>query len=179
MPCVLRLVAHELLRISAAIDQKAQDLARKRGSSAPSTSFTKSAPAVPPKHIPLFLPSQIPQSARSGLVEGVCKMESRLREGQMRNTLDKLLIHLHIRSRLASYKARQVRHQRENQKARAQLEANHTKIKIYKLKYQAVRAAKLALSGRGDWETEWPPLKDSDVRGLREIEPQVEAETSN
>ncbi|GJE98466.1 CxC2 domain-containing protein [Phanerochaete sordida] len=180
MPCVPQMVALELPRISAALDRKSKEQSRQPPRSSTSSGAAKTAATpVPPEHIPLFLPSQVPASAREGLVAGVCAMESRLREGQMRNALDKLLIHLHIRSRLVSFKARQVRHQRENMKAHAQLDANEVKIKHFKLKYQAARAAKLALDGPGAWETEWPVLKDADVRGLRDSEPQVEAETSN
>ena len=38
----------------------------------------------------------------------------------------------------------------------------------------ASAAAKLALVGPGEWEHEWPLLKDGDVRGLSEMEPQVD-----
>ncbi|GJE99776.1 CxC2 domain-containing protein [Phanerochaete sordida] len=179
MPLVAQLVAAELPSIAATLKRKADARRKRAGTSTESTETPVDdhpSASVPPEHIPLFLPSDFPSDHARSLTPRLREMESELREGQMRNALDKLRVHLHIKTRLASFKARQVRHQKENMKAREQLETNDMKIKSFKEKYRAARAAKLCLDGPGRWEEEWRPLADNDVRGLRDFDPLLTAE---
>ncbi|GJF01001.1 hypothetical protein PsYK624_173060 [Phanerochaete sordida] len=184
MPPVAQLVAAELPVISANLKRKA-DERQKRSRTSTAASTGASPPArdvettVPPEHVPLFLPSNISPEHLGSLSPRLRAMESDLREGQMRSALDKLRVHLHIKTRLVSFKARQVRHQRENMKAREQLETNDMKIKSFKEKYRAARAAKMRLDGPGSWEQEWRPLGDNDVRGLRDFDPLLTAENES
>ncbi|GJF00735.1 CxC2 domain-containing protein [Phanerochaete sordida] len=182
MPNVPQLLAAELPKIAAKLKAKADELSRRqRGAAAtpnPSNSAAAAAYTVPPEHIPLFLPSELPPETIPDLAHNLQSTESLLREGQMRNALDKLRVHLHIKTRLVSFKARQTRHQRENMKAHEQLDTNNMKIRIHKDKYRAARQAKLRLDGPGAWETEWRRLADNDVRGLRDFDPLLTAENA-
>lgn len=119
MLCVPQLVAAELPSIAVALKKKTEELKRRQWSTAPSATpdvspatsapqHTDPAATVPPERMPLFLPLQVPAHLRSGLSANVCAMESQLREGQMRNALGKLRVHLHIRTQLSIFKARQV-----------------------------------------------------------------------
>ena len=127
-----------------------------------------------PERQPMFFPHELDDENIEACVPGLCAIEDRLREGQMRSALDSLRVQLHVRSRLITFKARNHRGQRENQRSRTKIEACEAKIKQLVAKYRAARAAKLALLGPGDWERDWPVLKDGDVRGLSEVEPQVD-----
>lgn len=120
-----------------------------------------------PERQPLFLPHQLDAAERAGCAAGLVDMESRLRDGQLVDSLDKLRVHLHIRSRLVRYKDRHVRHQKHNTRARAKIDQNERHINTFKEKYRAARVAKLALVGPGAWEQRWKPLQDSDVVTLR------------
>ncbi|KAI0070520.1 hypothetical protein K474DRAFT_1556942, partial [Panus rudis PR-1116 ss-1] len=91
------------------------------------------------------------------------KMEERLRDGQMRDSLDKLRIQLHVKARLVGDRNRNVRHQAQATRSQKQFAANETKIIQHAEKYRAARRAKLALSGPGEWENDWQVLKKDDV----------------
>ena len=94
---------------------------------------------------------------------------------QNTGTLDVLRTYLHIKSRLIRFKARNVRHQGANTRARDKIDKNEVKIAAAAEKYRAARTAKLHLSGPGPWEREWRPLQATDVRCMRENEPDVTA----
>lgn len=182
MPSAPQLITAELPPIAAALQKKADELAKKQQSKASSTtsiSSTNPTVTVPPEHMPLFLPSQVPPHLRAGLSLGLCEMESQLREGQMRNALDKLRVHLHIWTRLATFKARHVRHQRENMKAQEQLKSNDTKIKAFKEKYCAARQAKLTLDSPGLWEAEFQLLANNHVHSLTDFDPLLTADNES
>ncbi|GJF00432.1 CxC2 domain-containing protein [Phanerochaete sordida] len=181
MPPVAQLVAAQLPVVADALKRKENERRRRahvssHSSGNPASANEERAVNVPPEHVPLFLPSEVPTDHADGLLPQLRSMESALREGQMRNALDKLRVHLHIKTRLASFKARQVRHQKENMKAREQLETNDMKIRTFKEKYRGARAAKLRIDGPGQWEHEWRHLADNDVRGLRDFDPLLTAE---
>jgi hypothetical protein len=127
-----------------------------------------------PEQQPVFLPHELDDEDLEASVSGLGVIEDRLREGQLRSALDSLRIQLHVRSRLLSFKARNHRGQRENQRSREKIEGCEAKIKQLATKYRTARAAKLTLVGPGDWEHDWPVLADGDVRGLSETEPQVD-----
>lgn len=128
-----------------------------------------------PEYQPLFLPSSLQQDDLDSCVCDLANIEVRLRDGQLHDALDKVRVHLHIKSRLLAFKARNIRHQGPNTRAMSQIDANEGKIIMHAEKYRAARSAKLRLSGPGPWEREWRLLAASDVRCMRESEPDVTA----
>ncbi|GJF00231.1 CxC2 domain-containing protein [Phanerochaete sordida] len=120
-----------------------------------------------PEQQPLFLPSALDPEERAGCIAGIAEMEGELRDGQLADSLDKLRVHLHIRSRLVTYRNRHVRHQAPSTRARTRIDQNESKITALKAKYRAARAAKLALVGPGAWEQRYKLLQDSDVTAIR------------
>ena len=102
----------------------------------------------------------------SSCTPGLGKIEERLRDGQMHDALAKLRVHLHIKTRLITFKNRNIRNQVANTRARGRIDVNEVKVKTFASKYRKVRAAKLALAGHGAWETCYRELHDADIRTL-------------
>lgn len=189
MPCVPRMAAEDMLATeNAATSQESTSPGAQ--SQEPSQSTTNEDDAQPPRRsvrrrgppaaddrpeaARLYFPHELSLEDLEGCVAGLAENESLLRDGQMRSALDHLRVQLHVRSRLITFKARNSRHQRQNQKSREKIDKCEAKIKLLTAKYRSARAAKLALCGPGDWEKEWRPLTDRDVRGLSDPEPQVD-----
>ncbi|GJF00807.1 CxC2 domain-containing protein [Phanerochaete sordida] len=164
MPCVpMKLARHRQSLVAASAST---------ASNGPSTSSRPRSQADAdvvdlPEHQPLFLPSSLGQAERDGCAGGITDMECKLRDGQLADSLDKLRVHLHIRSRLVSYRDRHVRHQGPSTRARTRIDQNESKITALKAKYRAARAAKVALVGPGTWEQRYKPLEDADVTAIR------------
>ncbi|GJF00762.1 CxC2 domain-containing protein [Phanerochaete sordida] len=156
MPCVARKLAQHRL-----------DLISSRPASAPRPLPSEIDLLDVPERQPLFFPHELEEEELESSVAGLADIESRLRDGQLSDSLDKLRVHLHIRSRLVRFKDRHVRHQRANTRARTKIDQNEVKIAAFKEKYRAARKAKLALVGPGAWERRWRVLLDSDVTSLR------------
>lgn len=114
----------------------------------------------------LGLPSQFSEAELSQCTPMLAEMEDRLREGQLRDSLDKLRVQLHVQSRMLSFKKRNVRHQQPNTRAQKQLASNQSKVIQHAEKYQAAYSAKLSLSGRGEWQEKWRVLNKEHVRPL-------------
>lgn len=133
-----------------------------------------------PEDQPLFLPSTltVPQFTGCTNASGLKDLEKRLREGQLRSSLDKLRVHLHIKTRLMAFKGRNVRHQGPTTRARKKINSNEAKIIAYAEKYRAARRAMVALVGPGDWESEWRVLDRRDVRCLKDDDPETALPTS-
>ncbi|KAF7796504.1 hypothetical protein EIP86_007682 [Pleurotus ostreatoroseus] len=119
---------------------------------------------------PLFLPCHLDVADLDACEPGLADIELRLREGQLRDALDKLRIHLHIKTRLVTFKNTNVRHQGANTRAQSKIQANEAKIRDYAEKYRKARQMKLLLAGPGDWEQEWRELRVEDVRCMQEVE---------
>ena len=85
----------------------------------------------------------------------------------MHDALDKLRLHLHIKTRLVTFKDRNVRNQVANTRARGRINANEVKIKAFANKYRRARDAKFALTGQGEWQNRYRVLADHDIRTLR------------
>ncbi|KAF7795842.1 hypothetical protein EIP86_007009 [Pleurotus ostreatoroseus] len=119
-----------------------------------------------PEEQNLYLPSSLSPEELQGCKSGISALEERLRDAQLYDSLDRLRVHLHIRSRLAVNKARNVRHQGANTRARRKIDVNESKIGALADKYRAARRAKLSIAGPGDWEKQWRVLDRSDVRTL-------------
>ncbi|GJE90469.1 CxC2 domain-containing protein [Phanerochaete sordida] len=156
MPCVARKLAQYRL-----------DLLPTRLASAPRPLPAEIDLLDVPERQPLFLPHQLEEDELQASVAGLADLEARLRDGQLSDSLDKLRVHLHIRSRLIRFKDRHICHQRANTRARTKIDQNEVKIAALKEKYRAARKAKLALVGPGSWERRWRVLLDSDVTSLR------------
>lgn len=120
-----------------------------------------------PEIQPLFLPYQLGEYELDACVAGLAEIESRFRDGQLGDSLDKLRVHLHIRSRLVRFKDHQVRHQHPSTRARTKIDKNEVKVVALKEKYCAARAAKLEPVGAGPWENCWKVLADADISTLR------------
>ncbi|KAJ3552075.1 hypothetical protein NM688_g4347 [Phlebia brevispora] len=127
---------------------------------------------------PLFLPSGIDADALERCEPGLADIENRLREGQLRDSLDKLRVQLHIKARMLKFKADNVRNQGANTQANKRLQDNQAKIKALADKYRAARKAKLALAGSGGWEYEWRDLKHGDERCMTEDDPTMDRAAS-
>lgn len=119
-----------------------------------------------PEDQPLFPPSQVDDDDLCRCAPGIAETEDRLREGQLRDSLDKIRLHLHIKSRLLTFKSQNVRHQVHNTRARQKIDANDVKIRSQVAKYRCARLAKLALAGNGDWERDFRELRNQDIRML-------------
>lgn len=132
------------------------------------------ATAVPPEaargseHEPVFFPHHLTVEELDLCHSGIAVMESRLRMGQMRSSLDKLRVQLHIKTRLLKFKAKNVRNQTSNTRFLGQIDTNEGRIRSHAEKYRAARAAYLELEGPGTWENTWRKLLSTDVRCLRD-----------
>ena len=118
--------------------------------------------------VELGLPSSIPTERRSGRCsEELVKMEDKLREGQCYEALAKLRHHLHLKTGLITYRARNVRHQGAATRARGIMDRNEAKIIFFAEKYRRARQARVNLIGSGLWEEELQVLEKDDVRMLK------------
>lgn len=123
-----------------------------------------------PEEQPLFLPNELSEDDLDQCSAMVAEIESRVREGQMRDALDKMRIQLHVKSRLLKFKAKNVRHQGACTRSMTQLEANEAQIFLLAEKYRAAYAAKLSLCGNGHWQNEWRILNRGDIRCMRQVD---------
>lgn len=168
MPCVPSKLAHyRTAHASASAPTSVTPLATRL-----TTLRTAAVPAIPepdhgPENEPIFLPNTLSCDELEVCAAGIAEMESRLRVGQLRSSLDKLRLHLHMKSRMLTFKAQNVRNQASTTRALAQLSSNEGKIIAFANKYRAARLAYLELNGPGIWEEEWRELRQSDIRLLR------------
>lgn len=176
MPCTPRLLVEYQIRLRREKDASAPTAAQ-CGTQTRARSDAEYHNTIDlPEQQPLFLPSSLSHDDLDACVENLANAEVRLRDGQLHDSLDKVRVHLHIKSWLLTFKARNVRHQGPNTRAMAQLDANEGKIIMCAEKYHAARAAKLLLSGPGLWEREWKELRTTDIRCMREVEPEDRVE---
>ncbi|KAJ3536762.1 hypothetical protein NM688_g6792 [Phlebia brevispora] len=152
MPCVPQLLARHLRDNPSAVDH--------------------------PESQPLFFPHSLSPQDLALCITGIAKVEERLRDAQLHDSLDKLRVHLHIKSRMAKDKAHNVRHQGANTRARRKIEVNESKIVTLAEKYRAARLAKFALAGKGAWEDTYRVLNRADIRTItnQEIPTNMSAE---
>lgn len=107
-----------------------------------------------PDIIPLFLPSQLPESLwQSGCVPGLVEKEKRLRVAQADDALGELKRLLRISATIRDYKRVQVGgvSQKVNTRARNLLERFHQKTLRCARRYTAAYNAMCALDPGGDW----------------------------
>ncbi|KAK7435288.1 hypothetical protein VKT23_019733 [Stygiomarasmius scandens] len=128
----------------------------------PSQRNTQALPEMP-EDIPLCLPSALPQLYRiAGCRTGLLEIEQKLREGQLRNSLNQLRNHLHMKSRLLTYRTSNVAHQGAVTRSRAIFNRNQKQIDACAQKYQAAWSAMSNLVDQG--EMKWRKLENSDIR---------------
>ncbi|KAJ3764973.1 hypothetical protein FB446DRAFT_655900, partial [Lentinula raphanica] len=113
--------------------------------------------------IPIILPSDLSAEERSsGCHANLAGIEEQLREAQIRGTLDSLRNHLHMKSRLLTYRKTNVKAQSTITKSQALLKRNQKQIDSDVHRY---RTAWLALEHlRGTGSSGWNKLRSSDVR---------------
>ncbi|KAJ3503439.1 hypothetical protein NLJ89_g8431 [Agrocybe chaxingu] len=122
-----------------------------------------------PEDQELWLPSRLPADVRRRIcVEGLPRIEEKLRTAQCHDALNAIRRVLKIKSRLVKFKNKNVRGQREGTRSRAVIDRVHDRARAVAAKYRAGRAAKLRLSGPGDWETDLQVLEDRDIRGYQD-----------
>ncbi|KAF8183500.1 hypothetical protein K438DRAFT_1907965 [Mycena galopus ATCC 62051] len=118
-----------------------------------------------PMAVPLFLPSALTAAQRtSELMRGLAAIEQSLREAQCSTSLERLRHHLHVKSRLLTYKELQAQHQGANTRARALVERNESKIRLQSEKYQMAWAAQLCLADGDAMKVKWQVLRKEDIR---------------
>lgn len=131
-----------------------------------------------PEDQPLFLPSHISADSLASCSPDLADIEEHLRDGQLRDALDKLRVYLHIKSRLVSFKNRNVCHQKECTRSQRKLQTNEAKISTYAYKYRTAWRAKESLVGDGGWKNQWPQLLPGDIRTLHNVEEEGAAKDS-
>ncbi|KAJ3765551.1 hypothetical protein FB446DRAFT_709371 [Lentinula raphanica] len=113
--------------------------------------------------IPSVFPSDLSaDERRTGCHAGLAKIEEQMQEAQLRSMLDSLRNHLHMKSRLLTYRKSNVKAQSMITKSQALLKRNQKQIDSDVHRY---RTAWLALENlRGAGSSGWKRLKSSDVR---------------
>lgn len=103
--------------------------------------------------VPIILPSSLSAEGRVLCDKRLLEIERRLREARCQSALDNPRNLLFVKSRLISYKDRNVHHQAANTRARTLINRNESKIKLQALWYQTSWSALKALAGgdEGSW----------------------------
>lgn len=118
--------------------------------------------------VPVILPSSLSMDGRALCDNQLLDVERRLREARCQSALDDLRNLLFIKSRLVSYKDRNVRHQAANTRARTLINRNELKIKLQALKYQTSWSALKALAGGDESKLKWQALKTEHIRCMED-----------
>ncbi|TFK46712.1 hypothetical protein OE88DRAFT_1739319 [Heliocybe sulcata] len=128
-----------------------------------------SAPEFSVDTAPLHLPSSFsPPSRSSVLPQSITEAETRIREAQAKDALNRLRHHLCMRSYMNRFKIKNITGQVQNTCARAIQHRVETKISAAVWEYHHVRAAFFAWKGPGAWETQ-----------LRELDPTTDVVAPN
>ncbi|THV01631.1 hypothetical protein K435DRAFT_582273, partial [Dendrothele bispora CBS 962.96] len=113
--------------------------------------------------IPLCLPSALPEAYHvEGCRPALFEIEQKLREGQLRNSLNQLRNHLHMKSRLLTYRTTNVAHQGAVTRSKAIFNRNQKQIDHCTSKYQTAWVAMGKLVGED--RLKWRKLEKGDVR---------------
>ncbi|KDQ24433.1 hypothetical protein PLEOSDRAFT_1078555 [Pleurotus ostreatus PC15] len=118
--------------------------------------------------VPVILPSSLSSEGRAQCDQRLLEVERRLREARCQSALDDLRNLLFVKSRLVSYKDRNVRHQAANTRARTLINRNESKIKLQALKYETSRSALKALAGGDEKGLKWPALRPEHIRCMED-----------
>ncbi|THU93004.1 hypothetical protein K435DRAFT_671013, partial [Dendrothele bispora CBS 962.96] len=128
--------------------------------------------------IPLLLPSALTRSQR---LSGQCnsnlaEIESRLRDAQCEESLNKLRHGLLVKRRLLDYKNRNARHQGPTTRSRSYINQQQYKIDLSAATYHNAWTAKLALVGGKVDDVGWEKLQADDVRCMEDLDEVVRKE---
>lgn len=122
------------------------------------------------------LPSHIPLEFRvSESTPDLADLEASLRDAQCRDALGDLRNQLQVKQRLYTYKKLHVRHQGANTRAQTDLANQDVRVRAATAKYRRARHALLELRGPGEWQTEFLPLDDKDIRMIQDDDPEAVA----
>ena len=88
---------------------------------------------------PLFLPSSLNEAERALCVPEVTETELFMRDAQLHESLDQVRALLHMKSGLLMFKKKNVRHQRQNTRARNIIDTNQERLMLFAVKYRAAR----------------------------------------
>ena len=122
-----------------------------------------------PEDTELWLPSRVAPNSRAVVCQdGLAKMEDQLRTAQCQDALNAVRNILKIKTRMISFKNRNVRGQRQGTRSQAVIDRVHERARVSAAKYRAARAAKLNLVGPGKWEETLKVLADGDIRGYQD-----------
>ncbi|KAJ3753953.1 hypothetical protein EV360DRAFT_16339, partial [Lentinula raphanica] len=115
------------------------------------------------ENIPIIFPSDLSAKERSSRCHAnLVGIEEQLREAQIRGTLDSLRNHLHMKSRLLTYRKSNVKAQSTITKSQALLKRNQKQIDTDVHRYKTAWLALEHLRGTG--KSGWNRLRSSDVR---------------
>ncbi|KAK7021079.1 hypothetical protein VNI00_017525 [Paramarasmius palmivorus] len=124
---------------------------------------------VDPADIKIWLPSDIPAEDRHRVCHpNIAAVEARLEVARCHDALHGIRHTLRIKSRMTLFKNTNVRGQRESGKAREVINRVVNRVHFYANRYRACRFALLKLWGDGEWEKTLQPLKDEDLRAMRD-----------
>lgn len=122
-----------------------------------------------PEDTDIWLPSRIPHPHRSRVCQpGLAEIEERIRTAQCFDALEAVRHVLKIKTRIVEFKNKNVRGQRDSTRSRTVIDRVHERARRAAEKYRTARAAKLELSGPGDWQNALRVLNDADVRGYQD-----------
>jgi hypothetical protein len=122
-----------------------------------------------PEDVDLWFPSKLPNEVRQRIcTQDLPGIEEKLRTAQCYDALEGIRHVLKIKSRLIKFKQKNVRGQKEGLRSRAIIDKVHHRARATAAKYRAARAAKLLLSGSGEWEKNLRVLADADVRAYQD-----------
>ncbi|PPQ76635.1 hypothetical protein CVT26_012761 [Gymnopilus dilepis] len=119
--------------------------------------------------IKLWLPSDIAKGSRDWVcTPGLATSEEKLREAQCYDALDNIRNVLRLKTRMVQFKNKNIRGQRSGTRSRVLIDRVHRRARRLAAEYRTARAAKLALSGPGEWQKTLQELRDSDVRAYQD-----------
>ena len=118
-----------------------------------------------PEHYDLWIPSSLSPCVRTSICSPrLITIEERLRTMQCSEALENLRHVLRIKSWMILFKNKNVRGQREGTRSQSIINRVHSHAQASASEYRLARAAKVALSGPGAWESTLCVLLDSDIR---------------
>jgi hypothetical protein len=125
--------------------------------------------AAHPEDMRLHLPSSLPASVcETVCIVGLSAQEHRLRKAQAHNALQDLRRHLRTRTLAHQFRRKHTSGQAAYTKSQALQSSIEVSIKSAASRYNAARAALVALWGPGEWEQTLCFLCDKDIRGMNE-----------
>jgi len=122
-----------------------------------------------PEDVELWFPSLVTPNLRAVVCQdGLAEMEDQLRTAQCQDALNAVRNILKIKTRMISFKTRNVHGQRQGARSRAVIDRVHEQARVAAGKYRAARAAKMNLVGPGKWEEALRVLTDGDICGYQD-----------